>query len=440
MATIHIARLLGDVGFSRIVAVKRLRPELSDNPDFVAMFLDEARIASKLSHRNVVPVLDVVTAGGEIVLVQEYVHGAPLHWLLGKARELGHYVPADIAVSIACQVLAGLHAAHEMVDELGAPLHVVHRDVSPQNVMIATDGTARLLDFGIAMAASAAYVTRPGTYEGKLAYSAPEQLRGNACQQSDIFSLSVMLWEVIVGHRMHADQSDTEVISTVLAGNWPTICEALALGCDTTMISEQAWERWQGVDAVVQKGLAVDVAERWQSAAEMESALCDVVTPASPRAVARWLEGIGKTFLEKQDRMLADEEARWRARGPLAMGSMVDSPTVDPIAPVPETMFHAPSRPVSLPPMARSRSPWSVVLLAAMAGGLGVALAVVSLRPDEPRGAAATSIEAPHLLPAAAMKPAMAPPDARTVERPPPPDVHEPGSRRRSQATPRCRR
>ncbi|MBA3542621.1 MAG: serine/threonine protein kinase, partial [Deltaproteobacteria bacterium] len=176
MATIHIARLMGDEGFSRIVAAKRLLPEFAEDSDFVAMFLDEARIASKVRHRNVVPVLDLVTTQDSVLLVQEYVHGAPVHWLLNKARQDRTHIPIEIAVSIACQVLAGLHAAHEMVDEIGTPLNVVHRDVSPQNVMGATDGTARLLDFGVAKATMAAHVTREGAYVGKLAYSAPEQL------------------------------------------------------------------------------------------------------------------------------------------------------------------------------------------------------------------------------------------------------------------------
>src|SRR5687768_14451471 len=114
MATIHIARLMGDEGFSRIVAAKRLLPEFAEDSEFVAMFLDEARIASKVHHRNVVPVLDVVTTGEEVVLVQEYVHGAPLHWLLNKARQSKAYVPIEIAVSIACQVLSGLGATHEV--------------------------------------------------------------------------------------------------------------------------------------------------------------------------------------------------------------------------------------------------------------------------------------------------------------------------------------
>jgi len=131
MATIHIARVIGDVGFSRIVAAKRLQPELAEDADFVAMFLDEARIASKIHHRNVVPVLDVVSLGHELVLVQEYVHGVPLSWLLRESKITRTRIPIEIAVSIACQILAGLHAAHETVDELGAPLYVVHRDVSP---------------------------------------------------------------------------------------------------------------------------------------------------------------------------------------------------------------------------------------------------------------------------------------------------------------------
>ena len=218
MATIHLARLIGSEGFSRLVVAKRLFPELAADTEFVAMFLDEARVASRIHHRNVVP-----------VLVQEYVHGAPLHWLLRSARRNRTRVPLDIAVSIACQVLAGLHAAHGTLDELGTPLDIVHRDVSPQNVMIAVDGTARLLDFGIAKATRAAHVTRDGQFKGKLAYAAPEQLRGRATRQSDLYSLSVLLWELIVGHHMHQSlQTEVELIAAVMSGKLPTVLEALA--------------------------------------------------------------------------------------------------------------------------------------------------------------------------------------------------------------------
>src|SRR5882672_2046868 len=124
MATIHIARLLGDEGFSRIVAAKRLLPDFAQDAEFVTMFLDEARVASKVHHRNIVPVLDVVTADHEVILVQEYVHGVPLNILLRQARNTKTHLPVNIAVSIATQILAGLQAAHTTVDEVGMPLNI----------------------------------------------------------------------------------------------------------------------------------------------------------------------------------------------------------------------------------------------------------------------------------------------------------------------------
>ncbi|MDB4953011.1 MAG: serine/threonine protein kinase [Myxococcales bacterium] len=311
MATIHIARLMGDEGFSRIVAAKRLLPEFAEDEEFVAMFLDEARIASKVHHRNVVPVLDVVTTGEEVVLVQEYVHGAPLHWLLKTARQAKTHVPLHIAVSIICQVAEGLHAAHETVDEMGAPLNIVHRDVSPQNVMVAIDGTARLLDFGVAKATMAAHVTRDGQFKGKLAYSAPEQLRGHATKQSDIYSLSVVLWELIVGHRMHqSSQGEAELVSKILQGALPTLTEALA--SEREWIGDNRWRQLEAIEDIIKKGLAVDVKDRWQTATELEEALRGAVPPASSTDVGAWLKALGKEFLEGRDKMLAAEEASWR--------------------------------------------------------------------------------------------------------------------------------
>ena len=311
MATIHIARLVGDEGFTRIVAAKRLHPEFAEDHDFVQMFLDEARIASKVHHRNVVPVLDVVTTGEEVMLVQEYVHGAPLHWLLRTAHEAKTHVPINVAVSVATQVLAGLQAAHETTDELGTALDVVHRDVSPQNIMIATDGTARLLDFGIAKATMAAHVTRQGMFKGKLAYSAPEQIRGNATQQSDIYSLSVVLWELLVGHRLHnSAQSEGELIAEVMTGSLPKVTEVLAP--EREWLGENRWKQLEARDPILQRGLAVDMTKRWPTAAAMEAALASAVQPASSTGVAGWLKTLGRDFLSGRDRVIALEEASWR--------------------------------------------------------------------------------------------------------------------------------
>jgi serine/threonine protein kinase len=312
MATIHIARLVGDEGFTRIVAAKRLHPEFAEDGDFVSMFLDEARIASKVHHRNVVPVLDVVTTGQEVMLVQEYVHGAPLHTLLRTAHEAKTRVPINIAVSIGCQVLSGLQAAHETTDELGAPLAVVHRDVSPQNVMIATDGTARLLDFGIAKATMAAHITREGMFKGKLAYSAPEQIRGQATQQSDLYSLSVVVWELLVGHRLHNNaQSEAELIGQVMAGRLARITEVLAPERDK--LGDNRWRQLEILDAIIAKGLEVDQSKRWRTAAEMEAALATAVVPATTTGVSGWIKNLGHAFLADRDRMIAQEEASYRA-------------------------------------------------------------------------------------------------------------------------------
>jgi serine/threonine-protein kinase len=311
MATIHIARLMGDEGFSRIVAAKRLHPEFAEDAEFVQMFLDEARIASKIHHRNVVPVLDVVTTGEEVVLVQEYVHGVPLHWLLRTAHEAKTHIPINVAVSIACQTLAGLNAAHETVDEMGAPLNIVHRDVSPQNIMVATDGTGRLLDFGVAKASMAAHVTAAGVFKGKLAYSAPEQIKGNAVRQSDVYAASVVLWELLVGHRMHGGaQAEAELVGEIMSGSLPTVTDALAQ--EREWLGSNRWKQLEQLEPIIKKGLATEATERWLTAADMEAALATAVPPASPTGVAAWLKALGKQFLEGRDKVIAEEEASWR--------------------------------------------------------------------------------------------------------------------------------
>src|SRR5262249_10188452 len=149
----------------------------ADDPDFVEMFLDEARIASKIHHPNVIPVLDVVLSGDEVMLVLEYVHGVPLSQLFRLALGGETPVPVPIVVAVITGGPRGLHAAHEARDERGESLDVVHRDVSPQNVIVSIDGIPRLLDFGIAKARTSAHVTLEGFFKGKVAYMSPEQLR-----------------------------------------------------------------------------------------------------------------------------------------------------------------------------------------------------------------------------------------------------------------------
>src|SRR5437588_9653608 len=203
MATIHFGRLSGPVGFSRTVAIKRLHPQFAKDPEFVTMFLDEARLCGRIRHPNVVPTLDVVTVEGEIFIVMEYVAGEALSKLLKTAWSRGVAMPPRVAATIVSSILHGLHAAHVAKDEHGRELGIVHRDVSPQNILVGGDGTSRVLDFGVAKARGRLQTTRDGQVKGKIAYMPPEQLSGGAVtRQSDIYAASVVRWEALAGRRL----------------------------------------------------------------------------------------------------------------------------------------------------------------------------------------------------------------------------------------------
>jgi serine/threonine-protein kinase len=220
MASVHLGRLEGGAGFSRLVAVKRLHPQYASTPDVEAMLLDEARLAARTRHPNVVPILDVVSHEGELVLVMEYVHGEALSKLLRAARARGAHVPAPVASAIVSGLLHGLHAAHEARDERGRPLDIVHRDVSPQNVLVGADGLARVADFGIAKAAGRLQSTRDGQLEGKLGYMAPEQfLTSEIDRRVDIWAAGVVLWECVAGERLHDGDQPGLVMNAILQGS-----------------------------------------------------------------------------------------------------------------------------------------------------------------------------------------------------------------------------
>src|SRR3569623_951614 len=418
MATIHIARLMGDEGFSRIVAAKRLLPEFAEDSEFVAMFMDEARIASKVHHRNVVPVLDLVTTTDDVMLVQEYVHGVPLHTLLRTAYERKQHIPVRIVVSIAAQVLSGLHAAHETADEMGAPLGIVHRDVSPQNVMVAIDGSARLLDFGVAKATMAAHTTAAGTFKGKLAYSAPEQREGKANRQSDVYALAVVLWELIVGHRLHGTaMGEAQLVAKVMRGQLPSVTAALGGEAVWGAVDGAEWNLIEKLDPIVAKGLAVDLATRWETAADMERALTEAVPPASAADVAAWVKGIGKEFLEGRDKVIAAEEQSWRRAAGSTPGRKSPVPR---LATVPGTVRTETARPVA-PSSGKTKVGVGVLALLVVVLGVGRVFAMQSNKPSEATSEpAAAKVATPAPVAAPAPAPVAAEPAAAApvVEQP----------------------
>ena len=289
MAVVHFGRLLGPVGFSRPVAIKRLHPQLAREPNVRAMFIDEARLASRIRHPNVVPTLDVVTDGGDLLLVMEYVHGESLQQLLRAVRKGGERVPLRITLAVMTAVLHGLHAAHEATTETGQALNVVHRDVSPQNIMVGVDGVARVLDFGIARATVRLENTREGIVKGKLAYMAPEQLGGVIVdRRADVYAATVVLWEMLTGKRLFVREDGGAVLIEKLLRGTIEAPSTLAPGTPRLL------------DAIVLHGLARTPDQRFASAREMALALERLGELAPASEIGAWVETLAAPTLTER--------------------------------------------------------------------------------------------------------------------------------------------
>jgi serine/threonine-protein kinase len=227
MATVFLGSLEGALGFRQLVAIKRPHPHLLEDPGFRDALLREARLAAGIHHANVVDVRDVEVVGDAVQLVMDYIEGASLGELVRTCAAEGRALPPGVAVRVVLDACAGLHAAHELTDDAGSPLGLVHRDVSPQNVLVGIDGVARVTDFGIAKCVE---TSDPGTsretLKGKVGYMAPEYVRGEAVdRRADVFALGVVLWEALSGRRLFRGQSDAETLERVLSSTVPPVSE-----------------------------------------------------------------------------------------------------------------------------------------------------------------------------------------------------------------------
>ena len=303
MATVYLARLTGVGGFQRFVAMKRLHPHLATEKEFVEMFLDEARIAARIHHPNVVPILEVGASAVGYYLVMEYIEGDTLARLLARAATRGKRLPVGIALRIALDTLAGLHAAHELRDDAGEPVHLVHRDVSPQNVLVGVDGIARITDFGVARAASRLTATRVGQLKGKIAYMAPEQAAGEETldRRADVFAAGIVVWEELAAKRLFKAENEAATLSRVMTEPVPPLT-TIVPGLSTALSN------------VVMRALDRNVEQRYSSCAQFADALEAAATGseriATPRELAAYVtEVLG-------DEVLAQREAvrAWIAR------------------------------------------------------------------------------------------------------------------------------
>lgn len=219
MATVFLARRAGVGGFQRFVAVKRLHPHLATEVEFVQMFLDEARIAALIHHPNVVSISEVGASDRGYYLVMDYIEGDTLARLISECADNNRVVPIGVGLRIVIDMLTGLHAAHELRDEQGNSAGLVHRDVSPQNILVGLDGIARISDFGVARAAMRLAGTRVGQLKGKLAYMAPEQAAADEQldRRADVFAAGIVLWELLAGRRLFRAPNDAATLSRVVS-------------------------------------------------------------------------------------------------------------------------------------------------------------------------------------------------------------------------------
>jgi eukaryotic-like serine/threonine-protein kinase len=218
MGTVYVGAARGAFGFRQLVAIKRPHPHLFERAEFRREFLAEARLASQIHHANVVDVRDVEVQGTSISLIMDYIEGASVGDILVAASRGLCAITPGVAVRIALDALSGLHAAHELVNETGQPLCLVHRDISPQNILVGVDGVSRVTDFGVAkFARQNGHSTQDGALKGKLAYMAPEYLRGERIDRRfDVFAVGVVLWEMLTGRRLFRGEHEADTMNKVL--------------------------------------------------------------------------------------------------------------------------------------------------------------------------------------------------------------------------------
>ena len=350
MATAYLAAMQGPGGFNKLVVVKRLRPALATEPEFLRMFLQEARLAARIDHPNVVHTSEVGYDGEDYFIAMEYIDGQSLETvsrrLVNRAAGVnsppsslsGHSatspgltptsqsglavpgvsIPLNLHLYILTQVLAGLDFAHELKDFDGNALNVVHRDVSPHNVMVTYEGHVKLVDFGIAKAADSNGDTRTGVMKGKCAYMPAEQFGGKVDRRADIFAVGVMLWQAITGRRLWKGLSDAEVFQRLARDDIPKP-SAVREDVDPAL------------EAICMKALALRPEDRFDTASDFQAAIEDVIAGdralrAGPRDVGKFVSEMFATDREKVRRVIEEElGTRTATDGPTQLASLASS-------------------------------------------------------------------------------------------------------------------
>ncbi len=338
MASVFLACRLGPGESARVVAIKKLFESFAKQPGFVTMFLDEAHIAARIRHPNVVTTFEFLRIPDSLGIVMEFVLGASLLDLLEIAADRKKPAPLRVTTAILQDTLRGLHAAHEAKDEHGNPFGLVHRDVSPHNVLVGKDGVARVIDFGIAKAAGRLQVTEVGVMKGKYAYMAPEQIRAKEIDRRvDVYSSGIVLWEALTGQSLFGESTDPDLFSKrgqglVTAPRPSTVNRKLP----------------PGVDRIVARALAVSPDERFATTAEMADALAAEVPRAPAEDVAAWVVGLAGSRLLELEAKRNEVETSFASGELQGLGTAA---SVSTFTSPPESATRASSSPPELAPL-----------------------------------------------------------------------------------------
>jgi serine/threonine protein kinase len=349
-AAVHLGVLEGPGGIPRPVAMKRIRPGLPKERELRVALSEEARLGCFVRHPNVIPVFDLFESDGEVLLVMEYVVGETL----ARLQRRGETIPISIAVAIMSGVLRGLHAAHTARGSSGESLNIVHRDVSPQNVLIGADGIARIIDFGMARAISRE-ATQPGYVKGKIGYLAPEQVtRGPLDARTDVFGAGIVLWEALTGKRLFRAQ---DPIADVLLFISSPLTKASSLNSEVT----------RRLDAVLGRALQPVAERRFATTEDFAEALEDARRPANPSEVARFLKSRVGLSIEMQRSLLRGLQPQMESTNPMRVPSPEDGePTIlqqrgpaptDPEIEDPTQLYVSTSARAAAKPLAAAKTP-----------------------------------------------------------------------------------
>jgi serine/threonine-protein kinase len=297
MAEVFKGEALSVQGFRKQVAIKRVLPHLAQNKNFIAMFLDEARLGARLSHANIVTVFDIGAADNTFFIVMEFVDGCNLKALIEHFRTMGRRMPVKESVYLCMETCRGLSYAHEITDDDGNLLHIVHRDISPPNILLSKRGEIKVTDFGLAKATTQLEKTDPGVVKGKFSYLSPEAALGEPIDgRADIFALAIVLWELLAGRRLFLGETDYQTVKLVQQAKVPSL---------TRLNPEVDSE----LEALVMKGLARDPRERFQNARDFGDGLAGYLFGKQMKVTSYDIANIVKEVVERKSKVSKPQEA-----------------------------------------------------------------------------------------------------------------------------------